>query len=877
MNKATALWLLAAVTALSCASGPPVAEPVDGLPSVVGTTRIEAIEPEILPDRTRVVLRSNAPLLYTSYAPESTRLILELQDVDASAVPPRQEVLGDTVGEISVSTRKQGSDHSLTTVEFRDLNILDYSLRSDGTNLVLDFLPSPFLAVAEASPAPAPAATETTVASAGLLQEPQPIEEEHLSAPLSAPAREPSAQTPPQMQPAPEPLPPATRLESVDPVQVAGGVQVQIRGDGVFDYRTFTLQNPNRLVLDLIGVRNVLGTRHLQVGIDPVEQVRVAQFKADPEPVSRVVLDLFDHAPYHVSAAGASLQVSVGQAPVLAAQAAEIRREESARAATAVAAGPTSSDDGLADAAQVELRELAAGPAPSNPAPEPIEADAAAASLADHVPAAPAGAMEEMPEPAPSLPAYDLPDMPSIPEADEEPFTGQVPLSLDDMGLDPTGEDYVLFGQDTSFRPQSTTAGLPPQFQPTTIAGERSTYTGEPISVHFVDAELKNVFLFFSEFIGLNIVIDPEVRGTLTMHLTDVPWDQAFDVILRHQGLEKAVEGNVVRIATTEKLRAEAAQRQALKKAQEGEVDTITFTRVLSYAKVSEVGPILITGVRSDRGRVVNDPRTNTLIITDVPDRQSAYQRLIDVLDKQTQQVMIEARIVETDRNFEHNLGIDWQMFATADPALGTQTSLDFPHRASLLYDVNLPAAASAGTLGLSLGNVLDSFTLDIALTAFENEGKVRILSAPKITTQNNQTAIIEQGTQIPVVTTTAVEINVQYISASLKLEVTPQITAEGTVIMDVVLENNSPDFVNRVGDVPPIITEKAQTQILVRDGSTAVIGGIFKLSESHAEAGVPGLRKIPVLGWLFKNRAISKSNQELLIFITPKILRGGV
>ena len=144
---------------------------------------------------------------------------------------------------------------------------------------------------------------------------------------------------------------------------------------------------------------------------------------------------------------------------------------------------------------------------------------------------------------------------------------------------------------------------------------------------------------------------------------------------------------------------------------------------------------------------------------------------------------------------------------------------------------------------------------------------------SPKIATQNNQAASIEQGTQIPVVTTTAVEINVQYISASLKLDVTPQITADDTIIMDVVVENNSPDFVNRVGDVPSIITEKATTQILVRNGSTAVIGGIFKLNESNAQAGVPGMKRIPVLGWLFKNRAISKQNTELLVFITPRIL----
>ena len=168
----------------------------------------------------------------------------------------------------------------------------------------------------------------------------------------------------------------------------------------------------------------------------------------------------------------------------------------------------------------------------------------------------------------------------------------------------------------------------------------------------------------------------------------------------------------------------------------------------------------------------------------------------------------------------------------------------------------------------------IDSFTLDVTLEAFELNGDVKVLSSPRIATQNNQKAVIEQGVQIPVVSTTATQINVEFISASLKLEVVPQITKEGTVIMDVKVDNSSPDFNNRVGDVPPIITERAATQILVADGGTAVIGGIFKLNNSVTQAGVPGLSKIPGLGWLFKSKSINRQNTELLIFITPRIAK---
>ena len=235
---------------------------------------------------------------------------------------------------------------------------------------------------------------------------------------------------------------------------------------------------------------------------------------------------------------------------------------------------------------------------------------------------------------------------------------------------------------------------------------------------------------------------------------------------------------------------------------------------------------------------------------------------------------MSVARIVETSRDWVQDLGIVWGAQAIADASRGTSTGLQGMHNASVRYGLNLPGRGQASTLQFKFGNVIDSFTLDVALHTLETEGYGRVISSPKIATQNNERAEIEQGTRIPITNTTATEINVEFVSASLKLMVTPQITAEGTIILEVIVENNSADFVNTSGGVPSIRTQRAQTKVMISDGGTTVIGGIFTITEGKSEIGVPWFRKIPVFGWLFKAQNITKQNRELLIFITPKIMR---
>ena len=431
----------------------------------------------------------------------------------------------------------------------------------------------------------------------------------------------------------------------------------------------------------------------------------------------------------------------------------------------------------------------------------------------------------------------------------------------------------------TEEQPSGLTAAPTVQgnFETKAIVTDKANYSGKKISLNLVDTDVKQIFRLFHEISGLNFVLDPAVEGKVTIVLDTVPWDQALDIILKNNGLDKQLENNVIRIAPTQKLAAEAAQRKQLKEAKDLEVEPITITRTLSYAKAEEVEKVIRDGgILSSRGKVMVDKRTNALIISDIPKKLQPLDQLISTLDSETPQVMIEARIVETSKTFSQDLGIRWGFNAVADASKGTGTGLGFPANASAKYGLNLPGNGVASTLAFSFGNIIDSFTLDIALSDLEKEGRGRILSSPKIATQNNERAEIEQGVRIPVVSTTATEINVEFVSASLRLAVTPQITADGTVAMDVIVENNSPDFQVNVSGVPGIRTQRAQTKILVADGGTAVIGGIFTINEGTSEFGVPWFRKIPGLGWLFKTRSITNENRELLIFITPKIVKIG-
>ncbi len=868
-----AILITIAAAALRCSGNPPVSEPGQAVLNAPSAVVINAIDHQETPAGTEVVLHGNYPFSYTSYQPDPRTLVLELLDVHVDGLSQEVQIGTPQVEGVRVTSVESVDGGKIAKFEFKNVLAAQHSIRLEGHDLIVDF---PSLGeggntpespvVAETAPDAGTSAASTTAAestapsaegnppASQVPAEGAPIETLPSSpaAPASAGATTQEAPPATELQPLPESAPgTATQIAPVAPasrpaapsVKVVRGalpsgsqahtlLSVEARGegnektvvltaDGGLLHEHFELKNPPRLVIDLMGVVDKTPAKTVTVGSGGLSRIRVAQFATRPKPVVRVVLDLATPRPYAIVPTENGLVVDF--------------TEEGVRHALE-AAPPQVAPVGSALAA-----ETPAGPAPGS--------DSTAAT--------------EQPETSAQPPAQteDTTETPTAEKGPLNPLVAEGGVKIEPQA---TGTR-----QEVAFRPAGKDSGNVvisqggSRYSSRAISDNGPKYTGKRISLNFKDADLKDVFRLFHEITGYNIVLDPAVAGTLTIVLENVPEDQALDIILKNNGLDKVFENNVIRIASSQKLAAEAAARKALLEAQELEEEPITFTRSLSYAKSTDVMPI-IKKIMSKRGDAIMDARTNTLIITDLRDRQDPINRLIDTLDEQTPQVVIEARIVETDREFERDLGVLWG---------ATNNSTVRGRPTSLTYDVALPTA-SVGTLGVIYGSVLDSFSLHATLDAFELNGDVKVLSSPRITAQNNQKAVIEQGVQIPVVSTTATQINVEFISASLKLEVTPQITKEGTVIMDVKVDNSSPDFVNRVGDVPPIITERAATQILVSDGGTAVIGGIFKLNDSFTQTGVPGLSKVPGLGWLFKNKKINRKNTELLIFITPRITK---
>ena len=640
-------------------------------------------------------------------------------------------------------------------------------------------------------------------------------------------------------------------LKRLDVVRGTDGISIEITAAGQTSPKLSTLSSPARLVLDLPNTVAVTEQRQIAVGSDGVKTVRVGMDGRVP-PTTRVVVDLDKMARYDLVPSGDKLilkphrEDATATIPAAGSHTAQTAKSEMTKPVAEKKPAQTASNSSKAtDFVFVEPTYSPKDNKAITPAPVAVEPAARALEAAARFSDKPAAGL--LPTPAASMHPQQAVNM----AAEQKVQAAQAPA----------------------------------------ITGPK--YTGEPISVNLKDVDLKDFFRLIHEISGLNVVLDPNVKGTLTIVLDDVPWDQALDIVLKNNDLSRQLEGNVLRIATVETMRKEAESRRAQIEAEALAVDKVTVTRFLSYAHSKDVVPT-VKNFLTQRGDVISDDRTNALIIQDIPSVMPAIDRLLTQLDRKTQEVEIEARVVAATRSFARDigtqLGFGWGDGKTAiggASAVGTS-----PTTVGGLTPGYITAGSSTGggsqiplfsnfpvtspTSGLTFVNASNNVRIDAILTMAESRGLLKILSRPRVVTQNNIQALVRQGVRVPIVTQAQLggPPTVTYVDAFLRLTVVPQITSEGTIFLNVDVENTTPDFGRTVQGNPTLITQQATTQVLVTDGGTVVIGGVIQTQNSVNVQQVPLLGSIPYLGNLFKRQSVSTSNQELIFFITPRIIQ---
>ncbi|MHC8392377.1 type IV pilus secretin PilQ [Pseudomonas sp. LB3P93] len=414
---------------------------------------------------------------------------------------------------------------------------------------------------------------------------------------------------------------------------------------------------------------------------------------------------------------------------------------------------------------------------------------------------------------------------------------------------------------------------------------ERFAYTGEKLSLNFQDIDVRSVLQLIADFTNLNLVASDTVQGGITLRLQNVPWDQALDLVLKTKGLDKRKIGNVLLVAPADEIAAR--ERQELE-SQKQISDLAPLRRELlqvNYAKAADIAKLFtsVTSAESkidERGSITVDERTNNIIAYQTQDRLDELRRIVAQLDIPVRQVMIEARIVEANVDYDKSLGVRWGgsvqnkgNWNTSGVSNGSSTTIGTPGSTS----TNSPfvdLGAAGNTSGIGIAFITDNVLLDLELTAMEKTGNGEIVSQPKVVTSDKETAKILKGTEIPYQeASSSGATSVSFKEASLSLEVTPQITPDNRIIMEVKVTKDEPDYLNKVQDVPPIKKNEVNAKVLVNDGETIVIGGVFSNTQSKVVDKVPFLGDVPYLGRLFRRDVVSEKKSELLVFLTPRIM----
>src|SRR5712671_2572696 len=630
-----------------------------------------------------------------------------------------------------------------------------------------------------------------------------------------------------------------TRIGKISVARGSDGLNIEISGSGPMTAKTMKLTHPDRVVVDIPNSVLQGRAREIPVNSSDVKSVRVARYQ---EGTTRVVVDMAQMRDFQIAPEGNKLVVRMRESSTTKPGPMPAMKEAVVTAASEEAAPATR----LAAKAQEK----------------PVEATRSRSDVA----------ASHFAGPAPALPSINQP-----------PFATHASMAAEPAAINAALQQQ----QQAPATPAGTTVSVSAPAASNCTTGR---YTGEPFGMNFKDLDLKDFFRLIHEISGLNVVLDPSVKGSVTIVLDDVPWDQALAIVLDNNGLACTLQGNVLRIATLDTMKTEAESRRAQQDAQALAVPKQTITRYLSYGH-SKDAAVVVKKFLSLRGDVVADDRSNALIIEDIPAVLPKVEELIRMLDRKTPEVEIEARVVASTRTFARDIGTQLGAgFGSGHSAVGGATSpspIDFggliPRFITAPGDAkSIPLFSNLGatgpTSGIEFTSATNGFRLDFILTMAESRGLLKILSRPHIVTQNNISALIKQGSRIPVVTQAQLggPPTVTYVEAFLRLTVVPQITADNTIFLSVDVENTVPDFSRVSGSQlnPTLNTQQATTQVLVSDGGTVVIGGVIQTQNSVAIAQVPLLGSIPILGNLFKHTNVNTSTAELIFFITPKIIQ---
>ena len=839
-----------------------------------------------------VVAGSKAPTFTVFRLGEPDRLVVDVSSADASGIKGHHDGQGPIAGVVAKQFADERSSVGRVMVALD--HAARYDVHAEGNDVVISVDAAGKIA---AAPAVKPAETPT-------------------AAPLPAPAPEARA------NPAPAPVDgvqvvEADRRSVSHPARAitriaAHGRTLSLTTDGALSrFELLALSNPPRLALDVYGVALKAAVPH-GMRLTEVKDVRAG---AHPDKVRLVLALARDGVGHHVAFTPKGLSLTLA-----------------APTPQSVAANEPASAE--IDGQKVALAETAPLPVQAAPLPPPPRAEKAVtvedvkfvdSHLGGEIQVKLSGATAwklERPDPQSAVLTLESAELPKRLERSLDTSALDTPVKMVSTFAVPGDKAEVRLvvsaAQPLDAQVSKTDGGIsfglkakatkpevaqaaaktaPLSTSAVTYEAEGqagSRLSGPRVNFEFKDIEIQNLLRIMAEISKRNIVVADDVKGTVTIRLRNVPWGEALQLILRTKGLGMEQIGNIIRVAPLKTLEAEAASREKRRESLEKQAPLEVQLIPVNFATATDMAA-RVKDVLSARGAVSVDSRTNVLVIRDIAPNIQKARALVQALDTQTPEVLIESRIVEANTTFSRQIGVQWGGFGQLASATGNATGLSFPNSVRIgggvapgtaptngvsdnpNFAVNLPAAVGAGSggaIGFVFGSAGGAVALNLRLSALENEGEVKTISAPRVTTLDNVTATISQGLSLPFSEVSANGVNTTFFQALLQLQVTPHITQSGQILMNIHAQNDQPDPSNTGANGQPAIQRKdAQTEVLVNDNDTTVIGGIYVHRGATATASVPFLGKIPLLGFFFRNHSESESRQELLIFITPRII----